>query len=410
MVKLILINFKNTDKIIFKVIYFRKGSIFMQYRFVEKWGFEISTFGMGCMRLPIITLPDGSSKINRDEAVKMIRHAIDSGVNYIDTAYPYHSGESELVVGEALKDGYREKTNLATKLPVWLVKTHEDFERYLNEQLEKLGTDHIDFYLLHALGRERWDKIKSLNVFDFIEKAKASGKIRHIGFSFHDELPVFKEIADSYDWDMCQIQFNYLDSESQAGLEGLKYAGSKGIPVVIMEPLKGGKLSQSSPDVQAIWDKAAVRRSHIDWAFQYVTNFPETAVVLSGVSTMGQLDDNLRIFDSVKVKPNSLSDEELKIIGEVKALYASRIKVGCTGCNYCMPCPSGVSIPEVFALYNNIAMYGMSGEYKKHYERLMDKLNDASRCRECGKCQKACPQGLPIIEKLKEAHVFVTSK
>lgn len=272
----------------------------MEYRNFSKFEKPVSLFGIGCMRLPTVK-KGNETVIDEAEAIKMIRYGIDHGVNYIDTAYMYHGGQSEVVVGKALADGYREKVFLATKSPVWMVKEYDDFERLLNEQLQKLNTDYIDFYLLHALNKERWDFIKSINVFDFMEKARASGKIKYICFSFHDNYDAFIDIIDSYDWDMCQIQLNIMDMHEQATVKGLKHAGSKGIPVVIMEPLKGGKLAISAtPEIEAIWSKADVKRTPIEWAFRWLYNFPEIAVILSGVSNMEQLKDNIRIFSDAK--------------------------------------------------------------------------------------------------------------
>ncbi|NLN42350.1 MAG: aldo/keto reductase [Clostridiales bacterium] len=383
----------------------------MEYRKFGDLGFDISIFGVGCMRLPLEVQPDGTTdptKIDEQEAIKMIRYAIDNGVNYLDTAYPYHGGNSELLLAKALKDGYREKVKIATKLPVWLAETYEDFEKLLDEQLAKLEVDYIDFYLLHALSKDRWDKIKKLGVLDFLDKAVASGKIKYPGFSFHDELPVFKEIIDSYDWKMCQIQLNILDQDYQAGVEGMRYAGSKGIPVVIMEPLRGGRLAHNVPeDVKALWDQAEIKRSPVEWAFRWLYNFPEVTVILSGVSTMEQLKDNIEIFS--KAAPNSMDEKELELVRQVKELYDSKIKVGCTGCNYCVPCPSGVEIPRVFSLYNDYSIFGGAEEFKKRYKELMDEGKDASNCVECGQCESECPQHISIIDKLKEAHQVLTS-
>lgn len=388
----------------------------MQYKEFGNLGFEISRFGMGCMRLPVRKNEAGQEEINEEEAIKMIRYAVDNGVKYIDTAYPYHGGQSEIVVGKALKDGYRERVKLATKSPVWLVNSNEDFDKYLDEQLKKLGVEYVDFYLLHALDKERWEKLKKLNVFDFLDRAKKSGRIKYAGFSFHDELPVFKEIIDSYDWNMCQIQLNILDEFSQAGAAGLRYAGSKGIPVVIMEPLRGGKLGQKIPEeVKQIYgsfnhNKNEVSekntgnqsRSPVEWAFRWLYNFPEVAVILSGVSTLDQLKDNIRIFESAP--SNCMTPDELDITRRVREFYESRTKVGCTGCSYCMPCPSGVSIPDVFHLYNNASIFDAYKESSAHYNHLIKAGKDASNCKECGRCQELCPQGIEIIQKLKEAH------
>lgn len=382
----------------------------MEYKEFGNLGFETSRFGMGCMRLPVRKNEQGKEEINENEAVKMIRYAVDNGVRYIDTAYPYHEGQSEIVVGKALKDGYRERVKLATKSPVWLVNSNEDFDKYLDEQLKKLQLDHIDFYLLHALDKERWEKLKKLNVFSFLDRAKASGKIKYAGFSFHDELAVFKDIIDSYDWNMCQIQLNILDEFSQAGAAGLRYAGSKGIPVVIMEPLRGGKLSQRIPDeVKEIYNSYnKVKRSPVEWAFRWLYNFPEVAVILSGVSSMEQLKDNIHIFENAP--SNCMSQEELDITRRVREFYESKTKVGCTGCKYCMPCPSGVFIPEVFSLYNNSSIFDAYEEGSADYKNLIKNGKDASKCKECGRCQTLCPQGIEIIQKLKEAHKALTAE
>jgi len=384
----------------------------MQYREFGKLGFKVSAFGFGCMRLPLEELPDrtvDSKRIDEKEAISMIHYAVDHGVNYIDTAYPYHGGNSELLVAKALKGGYREKVKLATKLPVWFVNTYEDFEKYLDEQLAKLEVDYIDFYLLHALNRNTWPKIKKLNVLKFLDRAIESGKIKHAGFSFHDELPLFKEIIDSYNWDMCQIQLNFLDEYYQAGTEGMRYAASKGIPVVVMEPLRGGSLAKNIPqDVKDVWNAAPIKRTPVDWAFRWLYNFPEVTVILSGVSTMEQLKDNIDIFSTAL--PNSMTEEEVKLVHRVQELYKSKIKVNCTGCGYCTPCPAGVAIPDIFKLYNNSSIFDALDEHMQRYSDLIQSKKDASLCAECGNCESACPQNISVIEKLKEAHGILVKK
>ena len=259
----------------------------MKYRKFGSTGLEVSALGFGCMRLPI----HEDKTIDEEKAIAMIRHAIDSGVNYVDTAYPYHQGTSELVVGKALKDGYREKTYLADKLPVWLIEKEEDFDKYLDEQLEKLGTDHIDFYLLHALSRERFEeRVKKFNLTKKMEEAKAAGKIRYLGFSFHDSLDVFKEIVDYYHWDFCQIQYNYINTNYQAGTEGLKYAASKGLGVVVMEPLLGGKLANLAEHVaEVVPDK----KSQVEYALDFLWDQPEVSLLLSGMTEPEQVEQNL---------------------------------------------------------------------------------------------------------------------
>jgi predicted aldo/keto reductase-like oxidoreductase len=376
----------------------------MQYRKFEKLGIECSVFGIGCMRLPLLRNPDGSTsyeKIDESEAIRMIRHGIDNGVNYLDTAYGYHGGNSERLVGKAIKDGYREKIRLATKLPVWLAKSYEDFDRLLNEQLARLETDYVDFYLLHSLNKNSWEKVRDMGVLDWLDKTAADGRIRYPGFSFHDEFPVFRDIIDSYDWKMCQIQLNILDDNYQAGVKGLKYAASKGIPVVVMEPLRGGKLASAPPDIMELWNQAGSSRSPVEWAFRWLYNFPEIKVILSGVSTMEQLQDNIRIFG--KALPNCLSRDELDLVRKVKERYESKTKVDCTSCEYCMPCPNGVSIPSIFSIWNDSSIFGMTDGHLNRYNKLISDEKDASRCIECGECETACPQSIDIIDKLKEA-------
>lgn len=373
----------------------------MQYRKFGKTNLKVSTLGFGCMRLPIKN--NDSGNINEKEAIRMIKYAIDNGVNYIDTAYPYHRGNSEILLGKALKDGYREKVKLATKLPTWTTDSYEDFDRILNEQLKKLNTDYIDFYLLHSLDKTKWKKIKNLGIIKFLNNTIKDGKIKYAGFSFHDDLVTFKKIIDSYNWSLCQIQLYFTDPNHQAGITGLKYATSKKLAIVIMTPLKGGELVKNIPEpIKKILNKSKPKRTLADLGLRWVCNHPEVSVVLSGMSTISQVIENIKTVETAL--PNSLTKEELKALENIKKIYKQKLKINCTSCNYCMPCPQNVKIPRIFSIYNDIFLYGSKEESTKKYENLIKENNDASACIECGKCEKVCPQNLSIIEYLKEIH------
>jgi len=376
----------------------------MKYRKFGGLDWDASVLGFGAMRLPVTENDPGH--IDEPEAIKMIHHAIDHGVNYIDTAYTYHEKQGEIAVGKALQNGYREKVKLATKLPSWLVATPDDFDRFLDEQLEKLQTDHIDFYLLHALNSAYWPRLRDWGVLDWAGGAIADGRIKYLGFSFHDEFDVFKEILDAYDsWTFCQIQYNFMDVEYQAGIKGLQYAAGKGLAVVIMEPLRGGHLTNIiPPSVANLWQNAPVRRTPVEWALQWIWNHPEVSVLLSGMSTMQHVIENIDCAD--RSGAARLSGDELSLVDEIRAEYRRLVPVPCTNCKYCMPCPNSVEIPEIFGYYNDANIYDNPRAPRFHYRNLSkDKL--ASNCVECFECEEKCPQDIPIVEYLTRAHALL---
>jgi len=373
----------------------------VKYRQFGRLDWRPSTLGFGAMRLPII---DGDhSRIDEAEAIRMIRYAIDHGVNYVDSAYPYHRGNSEILVGKALEDGYRDRVKLATKMPTWLVDSQADMDGFLDEQLGKLQTDRIDFYLLHGLRKARWPKLRELDVFEWAENALADGRIGHLGFSFHDEYELFREIIDSYDgWTLCQIQYNYMDTHYQAGTKGLRYATSKGLAVVVMEPIAGGMLAVKPPEaVQAIWDEAETKRSPAEWALQWVWNHPEVSLALSGMSTMDHVIENVE--SAGRSGPGTLTEAELGLIDRVREKYLEYGFIGCTACGYCLPCTEDLDIPQIFALYNEYYMKGRDREVLSRYGEGVPPEIQAGRCARCGRCEELCPQQLPIRDLLARA-------
>lgn len=369
----------------------------MLYRSMNGVMKPVSLLGLGCMRFPTTDKGD----VDVDQSVRMIRHAIDSGVNYIDTAYTYHGGDSEKIVGAALKDGYREKAYIADKLPIWLVKKEEDVRRFFNEQRQRLDVENIDFYLIHCLDEDAWKTVKDCNVISILEELRGEGKIGSIGFSFHDHYPLFEEVIDTYPWEFCQIQLNYVDTEFQAGLKGLRYAASKGIPVVIMEPLKGGRLTDGVPPaIMDIWNEAENKYTPAEWAFSWVAAQEGILTILSGMSSIEQLEQNLALFDEGNMP--ALSDSDLQIIDKVAEKYHQLIKYPCTECRYCMPCPNGVLIPRIIRYYNDWGAYDHNPKLKEEYHTWLDSSEHASNCIKCGKCEDACPQHLPIMQIMDE--------
>ena len=379
----------------------------MKYRTFEKTGEKISLLGFGAMRLPIIS--GNLLKINEKEAIQMIRSAIDRGINYVDTAYMNHDGASEVVVGKALKDGYREKVLVADKMPVWMAKTEEDVEKIFNDQLERLDVDCIDMYLVHNINSAVWQRALKFNTLAFLEKKKAEGKIKHIGFSFHDEFEVFEEVIKAYPWDFCQIQLNYMDADFQAGVKGLKLAGSLNIPVIIMEPLKGGKLTDKLPQsIQSFWDQSPVKRTPAEWALRWASDFPEVLTILSGMTSMEQLDENIRILNDAE--PYSLSAAEHKTIDNVANEYNKLIQYSCTACKYCMPCPFEVEIPSIIGFYNDWYLFDGNQKIKRDFLTWIPSKSRPSICEGCKVCEGHCPQQLPVSEIMAKAAALFESK
>lgn len=371
----------------------------MKYRTMGKLGIQASAFGLGCMRFN--GEASGDSIINEEKAISLIRRAIDGGVTYLDTAYVYLDKTSEIVLGKALQDGYRDKVTIATKMPMEAVHNRKEMEDLLDLELKKLQTDHIDFYLMHGIDKKKWEYFKSIGAPEFFDDMKREGKIRYKCFSFHGSYDEFEYLLNDWDWDMVQIQYNFMDIENQAGTKGLQLAGSKGIPVVIMEGLLGGRLAKSPDNVQALYDAFPVKRSCVEWAFRWLCDHPEVSVVLSGCNEAEQIDENLRIFDSVE--PGIMDDSERKLMDDVRQAYLSRTKVGCTGCRYCMPCPNGVDIPGIFSVWNNVSLYEIDPKTDWLFGMIRNNKATADNCIECGACEAACPQHLSIIEQLKNA-------
>jgi predicted aldo/keto reductase-like oxidoreductase len=375
----------------------------MQYRRFGRLDWQGSALGFGAMRLPLTDV--NQANIDEPEAISMIRYAIDHGVNYLDTAYPYHMGQSERVVGRALRDGYRERMKLATKMPVRMVESASDFNRYFNEQLERLQCNKVDFYLLHGLNGRSWAKVRDLGVLRWAEDKMAKGHFDYLGFSFHDDYEAFKGIVDGYDnWTLCQIQYNYMDINYQAGTEGLKYAAQKGLAVVVMEPLRGGRLTKPPDSVANLWESAAQKRTPAKWGLLWVWNQPEVSLALSGMSTMEQVMENVATAGGSG--PGILTADELALIDLVREEYKKLSPIPCTKCGYCLPCPNGVEIPTIFELYNEAVIYNDARTARFRYRgpNGLKEEQRADQCIECEECVDACPQQIPIPEWLKKAH------
>jgi len=373
----------------------------MQYRLIPKTGDEISSLGFGAMRLPL-----KNGKIDRDKATELIYHAIDNGVNFIDTAYLY--GDSESFLGEILQGEYRDKVKLCTKLPAINVRKYEDMEKFLNEQLNRLQRDSIDYYLIHAVDLKAMNRLLKRDLIKFISKAKNEGKIKHIGFSYHGPKEEFPILIDGYDWDVVMVQYNYFDENVQASVEGIEYAASKGMGIFVMEPLKGGILAGKMPDeVEDIFKNAAPDKSNAQWAFQWVLNNRNITCVLSGMNSFEQLKENLEVAD--KTTPLSMSFEEMETVELVKRVMRNSLKINCSTCGYCMPCPQGVNIPECMKIYNEKYLFNHKGfinpalmDYYQYVGGIMGSSGNAGKCDGCGKCLRKCPQKLDIVKELKK--------
>lgn len=386
----------------------------MRYRKLGKANVDTSVLSFGAMRLPMIGSKSPMDGFNPDipidevEATKMIHHAMEQGINYFDTAYGYHAGKSEVFVGKVLRD-HRSKVMIATKLPVWNIEKPQDMEKIFQEQLGRLQTDYVDVYHVHGLSAPMWEKMKKMGVLEFMDGLVRSGRIRFAGFSFHDELKIFKEIVDAYDWSVCQIQYNFYDRDYQAGKAGLDYAAARNIGIVVMEPLRGGKLVDPiPPEIQEIWDSASSKKSPVEWAMRWVYNHPDVSTVLTGASTLAQLKDHTRgVKDAA---PNSLTAEELALFDRVCAEYRKMVRVDCTGCGYCMKCPNGVNIPSNFAIYNDAFLFKSVEQSSFMYQNFLPPDERASGCTDCLLCLEKCPQKIDIPKDLKEVEKLLGKK
>lgn len=377
----------------------------MLYREMGETGEKVSILGFGCMHFPT----DGKhNHIDRRKSSALLDFALQSGVNYLDTAYSYHGkgnsegGDSEVFLGEYFSDnGRREDIYLSTKLPVWLVQEKGDMDRFLDSQLKRLRTDYIDFYLLHSVKERNWSYLEDMGVLDFLDSAVADGRIKYTGFSSHDNTELFKDVVDSYHWDMCLLQYNYLDEQIQAGREGLEFAAERNMGIAVMEPLKGGILAEyTPPEVSEIWSNAPVYRTPAEWSFRYLWNHPEITTVLSGMNDMKHLVEN--IFTAIDGQPHSLTSKEMKLMDEVKKVYRDKIEVECSACDYCMPCPNGVNIPRCFSYLNQAAMLNDTSNVRTQYQFMLKDEEKADNCLGCGVCEELCTQKLPVREKMKK--------
>lgn len=368
----------------------------LKTREFKKLGIKTKLLGFGCMRFPTI-----NGEIDEIKAEEMIDTAYKAGVNYFDTAYVYHNGKSESFIGKVLAKYPRDTYYIATKLPVWNLKEKEDVKKVIDEQFARLDKEVIDFYLLHSMQKKAWDKAVEFEALKVIEEYRKAGKIKYVGFSFHDSYEVFEEIINSYDWDFCQIQYNYVDTEIQAGLKGYKLTEEKGIPLVIMEPIKGGSLASLPKEVSEPFRQIHPGWSDASWALRFVASHENVKVILSGMSTLEQVKDNLATFENLE----DLTNEELETINNVAKTLKERTKNGCTGCRYCMPCPAGVDIPNNFSAWNTYYKYESENAASWAVRQVKASEGYATKCVECGKCEAVCPQHLNIRKDLAQIAV-----
>jgi len=375
----------------------------MQYRQLGKTGIRVSVLGFGCMRFATLGAPD---RIDETLSTRLLHQAIDAGVNYVDTAYFYHSGalkesgEGEPFVGRALAGGWRERVNLVTKLPQQITRTRVDMDGFIEQQLRRMQTDHFDVYLVHALSGRAWDRMRDLGVREFLDSVLDRGLARFVGFSFHGEAADFPRIIEQYDrWSVAQIQYNYMDIDFQAGQAGLDYAADRGLGLVVMEPLKGGRLAANlPPDMQAVFDGRPEPWSPAEWALRFVLNQPGVSLLLSSMPRPEQLAENLQVAD--EARPSALTPDQLAVYAAAREAMRSRIRADCTSCRYCQPCPEGVNIPEVLAALNAAYVWKTNDAWTTGYSPITGKPD---LCTKCGACEETCPQGLPIRDLLDEA-------
>ncbi|MCL2373577.1 MAG: aldo/keto reductase [Defluviitaleaceae bacterium] len=373
----------------------------MQYREIGKTGLRASLLGMGCMRLPFVN-GDGNQGVDRELAFELLRHAADSGINYFDTAFGYHGGQSEAIMGEAL-ESRRKDLIYVTKQPPWEMHDIPTIRRNLENTLKKLRTDYMDIYLMHRVMPATWDDIKEKQLLKQFEIFKEEGLIRHIGCSYHGNYEHFTKVAQEYPWEVCKVQHNMLDMKREATKEGIEFAGARGIGVAIMEPLRGGGLAYAPPVVQKVYDASEHQRSPAEWAFRYLADIPEISVIVSGMSNMQQLECNLAMFNQADM-PSPLSAAEKATITAARQAYESIITINCTACNYCIPCPQGVQIPGIFGNYNDAHRFGHFDQPRRAYMFATRAGGDATKCNACGACVEKCPQGVDVVKDLQTAH------